>query len=88
MLSCGCVGGHLKGSVFYTSAQRDDGRYVVLSGPYQTHADALAAVAADKTWAWDRDPRAPWYAYGTCSTTEPETMRPLRLPLDKSEPEA
>lgn len=64
VLSCGCVD-HTPGRVFYTSARRDDGRHVALSGPYAEHSAALAALDADKARAMDSDPRGVWYAYGT-----------------------
>lgn len=41
-------------------------RYQLLSGPYDTHAEALAKVDAAKDIAISNDPRAHWYAFGTC----------------------
>lgn len=68
VLGCGCSD-HPVGVGFYTSAQNDAGRFVALSGPYQTHGEALGKVAEDRDWTHDvlGDPRAPWYAYGTMS---------------------
>jgi hypothetical protein len=52
---------------YYVSARRDDGRYVLLSGPYvDDHQAALEAVPVARGIAYDLDPRAPWYSYGTC----------------------
>lgn len=67
VLTCGCVD-HPVGSAFYSSAQYG-GRTIALSGPYATHDEALAAVRHDREWAQARDPRAPWYAYGTFAAT-------------------
>lgn len=78
VLDCGCVDAqHHPGNVYYTSARNDRGAYVALSGPYRTHTEALAAVSADKAWAWEYDARAPWYAYGTM-TAPLGTVRTVR----------
>jgi len=61
---------------YYVSAINDAGKVALLAGPYlNDHAAALAAVGEYKAKAMDVDPRAPWYAYGTC-----------RLPLDVAAP--
>ena len=64
VLACGCTD-HTPGRVFYSSARNDQGAHVALSGPYETHTEALAAIERDQAWAYDVDPKAPWYAYGT-----------------------
>ena len=51
---------------FFVSAKKDD-RYVLLLGPYKTHAAALANVDRGRQLAESVDVRACWYAYGTCS---------------------
>lgn len=61
---CDC-GTNPEGTAYYTSARRDDGKVVALTGPYATHVEALEALPADRDRAYDSDPRAPWYAYGT-----------------------
>jgi hypothetical protein len=78
VLTCGCVGGHRSDERFYTSARRDDGRTVALTGPYETHDEALAALPAARQMAWDSgDPKAPWYAYGTFSAMDGAVVRPV-----------
>jgi hypothetical protein len=44
----------------------DGGRHWLLSGPYASHAAALADVDAAKKLAIDNDPRAHFFAFGTC----------------------
>jgi hypothetical protein len=41
-------------------------RYRLLAGPYDRHADAIAAVDRAAALAKEIDPGAIWYAYGTC----------------------
>jgi hypothetical protein len=54
-------------SVVRTGGLRHDFR--LLRGPFQNdHAAALAAVEPGKARAEALDPRAFWYAYGTCRT--------------------
>lgn len=61
---CACET-HLPGAVFYVTARRQDGHFALVSGPFATHQDALDAQPEATRWAWEADPRAPWYAYGT-----------------------
>lgn len=79
--SCGCIGGHVSGETFYTSARREDGRAVALSGPYLHHGTALRALPGDRQWAQEvsGDPRAEWYAYGTFSTRAGAEVKVFRL---------
>lgn len=49
---------------YYVSA-RDAKRYALLLGPFDNHADALAQVDAAKRKAYELDPRASFYAFGT-----------------------
>lgn len=59
--------------MFYVSVTNGK-KYVALAGPYDTHDAALAAVPEARRKAFDADPRAPWYAYGTCRTdSSPKT---------------
>lgn len=47
-----------------------DGRkWGMLAGPYETHIDALDALAAAKARAFEYDVRAIWYGYGTAYTS-------------------
>lgn len=55
---------------FYVSIRNDNGDYRFLLGPFMTHAEALAAVTLGEYLA-QVDPRAHWYAYGTCRTEQP-----------------
>jgi len=52
---------------YYVSVMKDGkpDNFRLLAGPYETHADALAAVPAATKHAYDYDAKAPWYAYGT-----------------------
>lgn len=59
---------------YYVSAHYD-GRTVLLAGPYLTHADALSAVDAVRARAAKADPRACWYAYGTCRAKDGGDLR-------------
>lgn len=51
-------------TTYYTSA-KDGERYVALTGPFETHLEALEAVPGARTKAYEYDTRACWYAYGT-----------------------
>lgn len=53
---------------YYVSVVRDGARldYRLLLGPFAEHARALAAVDAVRLEADRLDPRAVWYAFGTC----------------------
>ena len=55
---------------FYVSATYDETQreFVVLLGPFETHQEALDLVATARRLAEIVDPRACWYAYGTCSS--------------------
>lgn len=64
--TCSCDT-HPEGAHFYVTARDDRGRYTRLSGPYDTHGDALERVRDITNWAMKVDPRAPWYSYGTAA---------------------
>lgn len=49
---------------YYVTAKRDT-RTAFVSGPYDTHAEALALVDKARSIAADLDPRAWWDAFGT-----------------------
>ena len=51
---------------YFVSARNDDGRAVMLLGPYDSHLEALERVDLGRQLAEKVDPRAPWYSYGTC----------------------
>lgn len=72
---CDCAA-NPPGTAYYTSA-RDHGRYVALSGPFATHVAALEALPAARAQAYELDPRAPWYAYGTFAAKPGATVRPV-----------
>lgn len=44
----------------------DGERYALLAGPFRTHEEALAHLGCAREHAYSVDPRAWWYAYGTC----------------------
>lgn len=48
----------------------DGAEYSLLSGPYPTHGEALEAVDGAKKFAHEMDPKAWFYAYGTCRLEE------------------
>lgn len=50
---------------YYVSVMRDGGDFRPLSGPYQTHAEALAAQRKATNIAQDLDCKAIWYSFGT-----------------------
>ena len=56
-----------KPGAYFVTCVDDAGRVARLAGPYvNDHASALDAVDAAKAAAEKCDPRAVWYAYGTC----------------------
>ena len=64
-----CENYHEIGTQFYVTV-RDGPRTGYLLGPYRTHREALAQVDRGRSLAYDADPRAPFYAYGTAGTAE------------------
>jgi hypothetical protein len=50
---------------YYVSAV-DGSRYTLLAGPFATHEEALDRVDAAREKSTEIDPRAWFYAYGTC----------------------
>lgn len=53
---------------WYYVSMIDGARVARLAGPYvNDHAGALAAVETARAIAEQLDPRACWYAFGTCS---------------------
>lgn len=55
-----------KPGFYYVSVVRGANDYRLLRGPFvNDHAGALAAVDAARFRAYDLDPRAAWYSYGT-----------------------
>jgi len=50
----------------YFVSIRSGSRHALLSGPYETHAAALADVAACRETALWADDRADFYSFGTC----------------------
>ena len=70
---------------YYVSAT-DAGRYILLAGPFPTHAAALAKVDAARDIAHELDRKAIWYGYGTCRMDAPSTRVGMfndRLELDR-----
>lgn len=50
---------------YYVSVMREDGEFRPLSGPYATHAEALAAQQKATDIAQELDCKAVWYSFGT-----------------------
>ena len=53
------------GPCYYVSVV-DGERVCIAAGPFQTHEEALARVDEVKVLADKADPKAHWYAFGTC----------------------
>lgn len=51
---------------FYVSVIDND-RYGLLLGPFDLHSQALSLVSVVRDRVQQLDPRAHWYAFGTCS---------------------
>ena len=72
LVSCPCGASHddeAPGRLFYVSVV-DGGRYGFLSGPYATHAEAMADVNEVQVLAEKHDPGAAFYAFGTARAPE------------------
>ena len=50
---------------YYVSATNNE-KYWLMRGPFDRHADALAAVDETRERAYTLDPRSHWMAWGTC----------------------
>ena len=64
--ACGAY--HEVGTKFYVSV-RDGSKVGFLLGPYDTHQQALDQVGRGRDLAYEHDPKAPWYGYGTAGST-------------------
>jgi hypothetical protein len=62
--TCECGAKHTAGSKYYVSAI-DGKKTVLLSGPYATHAEAVALVDEIKDLAIKLDPKAAFASFGT-----------------------
>lgn len=62
------------GRAFFVSVQ-SGAKAGFLAGPYTTHTGALVHVEAARQMAEAADPRAPWYAFGTCQA--PADLTPV-----------
>jgi hypothetical protein len=49
----------------------DAGRYALVSGPYEQHAEALEKVDPARRICAELNPRTVFYAFGTCRLEEP-----------------
>lgn len=58
-------------TVFYVSAINGTRKFLV-SGPYPTHAEALALVNHARRQACERDPRGYFMEWGTASSDQPQ----------------
>lgn len=66
-----------KPGAYYVSA-RDGPRHALCLGPFvNDHAAALARVEAVRRLAADLDPRAHWFAFGTCRLDLPADLTAL-----------
>jgi len=60
-----------KPGLYYVTVRRDDGQYKPLFGPFKNdHARAPHLVSKARKLACERDPRGPWYSYGTARVNE------------------
>jgi hypothetical protein len=62
--TCECGERHAPGASYYVSAE-DGGRSALASGPYPTHAEALARVDEVRERAIRSDGKAHFYSWGT-----------------------
>lgn len=70
----------LKPGDYYVSVI-DGQRTGLLLGPFlNDHAAAIAMVEAARTKACETDPRAHWYAFGTCRKDTPPATEPGNRP--------
>jgi hypothetical protein len=60
---------HTDKAHYYVSAI-DGPRTFIIAGPYAAHAAALAQVNAVRDLGVDQNPRAWWFAWGTCGSDE------------------
>lgn len=51
---------------YYVSIVREDGAWGLMRGPFPKHREALQAVDDARVFGERIDPRACWYAWGTC----------------------
>lgn len=57
--------------LYYVTVRRQSDDYRLLRGPFlNDHAGALAAVPEARERACALDPRAHWYAFGTCRSDD------------------
>lgn len=66
---------------FYVSAiDADTRRAARMAGPFDSHEEARSALRAIRDAAYDIDPRAHWWLWGTCSLPEHDGRQcPLTL---------
>lgn len=57
---------HTEPRDYYVSLRRDS-RTALLAGPFETHTEALGAVASATEEAYRTDPRSHFDLHGTCS---------------------
>ena len=72
--TCKCGENHIPGAKYYVSAA-DAGRTALLSGPYDTHAEALAKVDSVRRRAEERDSGAVFYSFGTVAMPATYTQK-------------
>lgn len=76
---------------YYVSVINGD-RHVLLSGPFKWHQSALDEVSTCRRVAKQVDPRAVFYAFGTCRTSTNAgpgilNKRGLVAAIDRTEPD-
>jgi hypothetical protein len=64
--TCRCGDRHVEGAHYYVSAL-DGPKTALLSGPYPTHAECLAALPFARDKALQVDPKSAFYVFGTVS---------------------
>lgn len=62
-------------AAYYVSARREDGANALVCGPYPTHSEALADVAAARDACYRLSPETWWLAWGTCGSDDPVRAR-------------
>ena len=75
--TCECGEAHVEGGPYYVTV-KDGPRVGLLSGPYRTHAEALAKVTPVRERAVELDGKAHFYSFGT-ALLPPGTTQKGRL---------
>lgn len=62
---CACNWPHYEGAEYWVTAKNEKGQVAFLLGPFDDHAIAITKITEGTELAYLKDPKAPWYYYGT-----------------------